>query len=108
MSVGCKAHLSLGFLPRGWVLGKRGAHLVVIEVPVDGEAVAADAPLLAGGAGAAPVPDPNIAPCPHQLRRLLRLCFGAWKRRVWRRALRSLSLLRMPPWMHMCDCPAQI
>lgn len=58
-----------------------GAHLVVVEVPVDGEAVPADAPLLAGGAGAAPASYAHVAPCPHQLRRLLQLRFGGWKKR---------------------------
>lgn len=47
------------------------ARLVVVEVPVDGEAVAADAPLLAGGAGTAPPTHAHIAPCPQQLWRLL-------------------------------------
>lgn len=57
-----------------------GARLVVVEVPVDGEAVAADAPLLAGGAGAAPATHAHIAPCPQQLRRLLWLQpHSTWK-----------------------------
>lgn len=73
-----------------------GAHLMVVEVPVDGEAVTADAPLLAGGAGAAPAPYAHVAPRPHQLRRLLWLRFGSWKRPGGRTGLRTRGK-REPP-----------
>lgn len=61
----------------GWIFG---SHLVVVEVPVDGEAVAPDAALLAGGSGAAPAPHTHIAPCAQQLWGIFWLQpRGAWK-----------------------------
>lgn len=94
-------------------VGELGAHLMVVEVPVDGEAVAADAPLLAGGAGAAPAAYAHVAPRPHQLWRLLWLRFGGWKRPGGRMGLRpggkkgppgvllpaAKWLLGVAPWM---------
>lgn len=57
-----------------------GSHLVVVEVPIDGEAVAADAALLAGGTGAAPAPHTHITPCAQQLWWIFWLQpRGAWK-----------------------------
>lgn len=53
----------------------REAHFVIVEMPVDGEAVTLDPPLLAGGAKVPSAAHPHVAPRPHQLGRLFQLSF---------------------------------
>lgn len=42
-------------------------YLVVVEMAIDGEAVASDSPLIAGGPHVATATHPNITACAHQL-----------------------------------------
>lgn len=53
----------------------RETHFVIVEMPVDGEAVALDPPLFTGGAKVPPAAHPHVTPRPHQLGRLFQLSF---------------------------------